>query len=171
AAFLAVEIDADAFAFQPMWITTLAIPGNEFVAEIERSHVTIRRLPIILEVVASAAAGNPARVIDAETPARQVEEVNAIVPDFAGAPVPKPVPVVVQNIVAIRFLRGGALPQRIVQPSRRRRRLASTDRRSMVGIPGAREKNFPYLAGFHGFNSFDHPWPASALVAHLHLAI
>src|SRR5256885_11337565 len=44
--------------------------------------------------------------------------MHAIIAEFARAPVPKPMPVVMQNIIAKRLLGGWALPKGIIQPLR-----------------------------------------------------
>src|SRR5262245_39769730 len=100
-AFLAVKINAETSAFETARIAALAFPGDTAVAEVERRHINIGRFPVVIEVVAIPAARDAFRRVNAETPARKVERVDAVVAKFTRAPIPKPVPVVVKDIVLV----------------------------------------------------------------------
>src|ERR1043166_2099806 len=166
--FFAVEVDAEAFAFKAVRIAALAFPDDGFVAVVEGGDVEVGRLPIILEMVAIAAASDAFGGIHGEAPTGEVERMNAVVAEFARAPVPKPVPIVVNDIILEWPLGRGSLPKGVIQPFRNRRRLAMTDSGTMVRVPGTREKHFANLAAAQRGNRLDDPWPASPLVSHLH---
>src|SRR5438552_2310319 len=117
-AFLAVKVYAYFLAFKAVRIAALPIPGDRFVAEVEVDDIDVGRLPIVLEVVAVSAADNPIGQVHLQSPAGKVQEVNAIVAKFPGAPVPKPMPIVMDNVVAVRLFRRRALPHGIVKPTR-----------------------------------------------------
>src|SRR4051812_4828992 len=77
AALLAKEIYSHAFTFKSAGIATLAIPGNEFVAEVEGCDIRVGGLPVVVEMVASAAAGDSAWVINAQSPAGEIKKMHA----------------------------------------------------------------------------------------------
>ena len=54
-------------------------------------------------------------IIDPQAPAADVERMDAVVTQFAGAPVPEPVPFVMDQVVVIGPLRCRTLPERVVQ--------------------------------------------------------
>ena len=65
--------------------------------------------------------------------------MRSIVADLAGSPVGEPVPVVVDDVVAIRSARRRALPQLVVEIRGHRDHFALPYSRSRIGVPGARE--------------------------------
>src|SRR5262249_6271907 len=103
--------------------------------EVERRHVSIEGLLIVVPAVFAAAGGDPRRKLHAEPPAGDVEGVNPVVAELAVPPVPFPVPFVVDDIVEVRPLGGRALPELPVEPGRNRRRLAVADFGAAVGVP------------------------------------
>ena len=92
-------------------VTAALLPRDELVAVVERRDAGVRRLLVVLEPVASAAEGDAARRVHAQSPARHIHGVDGVVAEFAVAPVPEPVPVVVDEVVLERLLRRGALPK------------------------------------------------------------
>src|SRR3954452_18825658 len=83
-------------------MTTAAVPHRPFVPKVKRGDPGVWRLLIIVEMVAPASERHARRKIRAEPPAGDIERMNAIVAEFAVAPVPAPMPVVVHEIVNIR---------------------------------------------------------------------
>src|SRR5262245_53315314 len=96
--------------------------------------------------------------------------MHAVVAKFARAPIPKPVPVVMQQIVTIRLLGRGSLPYRIIKPLRHGRSFALADGGAMIGVPAARKCHATNLSPLERVHGFIDPWPAPALIAHLHHA-
>ena len=113
----------------------MAFPSDLAGAEIVSRLNGIRGFLVILEVVAASRATDLGRAIHAESPARQVEKVRAIVGQFTATPVPSPVPVVVNHVVSVRTFRGGSLPERVIEPVRYRCRLAVADRGAVGVVP------------------------------------
>src|SRR6185369_10231858 len=92
--FFRVKNDAESRAFETAGIAALAVPGNAFVAEIKGGDIDVRGFLIILEMVAIAAASDGLGSIDAEAPTGQVEGVDTVIADFTGAPMPEPMPII-----------------------------------------------------------------------------
>src|ERR1041385_3115443 len=139
-AFLAIEDDADLRALEAARVAALAFPDDAFVAEIERGHARVGRFLVVVVVKAVAAAGNAARRIHLQSPAGEVKTMDAVVPKFGGAPMPEPMPVVVQDVVLEWPFGGGPLPQGVIKPIRHRGELAVSDGGAMIGVPAASEE-------------------------------
>src|SRR5881409_2415384 len=86
---------------------------------------------------ASTIRCDPHRIVDAERPSAEVDRVRAVVARLARAPVPEPMPVVVDDIVAVGASGRRALPEVVVEPARDRRFLAAAYRAAVTRIPGA----------------------------------
>src|SRR5262249_27102693 len=114
-----------------------AVPESDLVSEVEGGQGGVGRFLIVGEVVTAAAAGDAPRAIDAESPARQVEGVDAVVGHLATAVVAVPVPVVVDQVVLVGSYRCGTLPEGIVDFGRNIGRLALADCAALVVVPGA----------------------------------
>src|SRR6185503_561897 len=78
------------------------VPRRPAVPEVVLGAGGVGRLLVVLMVVPPPVHGDPLRVVGAEAPAGHVEEMDAVVRELAAAPVPPPVPVVVDEVVAIR---------------------------------------------------------------------
>src|SRR5438128_147662 len=105
-------IDGDgACRFSAPRVTTAAVPHRAFVAEIKRGAAGIGRFLVVLEMITATAEGDALRVFDAESPARCVEHMDAVVADFAVAPMPAPMPVVMDEVVDVRALVRRSLPE------------------------------------------------------------
>jgi len=130
-------------------------------------HVGVRRLLVIGKVITTAARGDAARGIHARPPTTQVERVDSVVAQLAGAPMPEPVPVVMDHVVAERSLRRRSLPQPPVQPRRHGRGLAMTDRTAGTVVPAAREENPADGPGAQLLHRLDDRGRAAALRADL----
>src|SRR3982750_4387123 len=110
-----------------MWITALTVPNDALVAEIKAGDAGIGSLPVVVEMIAVAAAGHAFRTIHLQSPARKVQGMDAIIAQFSSAPGPEPVPVVVGQIVTERFIRSRALPETPIEPRGDRHNLAVPD--------------------------------------------
>ncbi len=83
-------------------VAALPLPDDALAAvEHERRFLRVGELPIVGVVEASARRDHAARVVDAEQPTPHVDLVRSVVADLAGSPVGEPVPVVVDDVVAI----------------------------------------------------------------------
>src|SRR5215467_8138784 len=160
-AFLAVKIYAESRAFEAMRIAALAFPGDGFVAEIKTGDVDVGSLLIVVEMITTAAARDTMRKMNAQSPAGEVEGMNAIIAEFTGAPMPEMMPVVVEDVVLVRAFGSGALPERIIDPLGNRRGFSSADCAAPIRVPAAGEKDFADFTVADGFDSFNDPGPAS----------
>ena len=78
---------------------TQSLPGNRFSSlEIEGNDMGIGGLLVVLKTITAPGRSNVNGEIDAQSPAAQVEHVDTVVAQFAVAPVPEPVPVVVKVV-------------------------------------------------------------------------
>src|SRR5687768_1589897 len=96
-------------------MATAAIPTDADFAEVEAGDAGVWSFLVVVEMVAAAFVGDAARMGYAEAPTGDVEGVDAVVAEFAVAPVPMPVPVVMNEVVLIRTLGSGTLPERIIE--------------------------------------------------------
>jgi rhamnose transport system permease protein len=165
---IAVEGDAKGRTLEAMAMPVAAFPGDRLVAEIIRDHLRVGRFLVIVEEVFSAAGRDAARVVDPQAPAADVERMDAVVAQLAGAPMPEPVPIVGHDVVAIFALGRRTLPQGVVQTVGNRRRLAATDRFAVGVVPTARKKHAADLAGFQSADGLDRAGHAATLRADLH---
>src|ERR1039458_5568521 len=171
AAFLAVEVYAKACAFEPARGAALAFPGDPLVTEVESGDNGIRGFPVVFVEIAVAAAGHPLGEFHAQSPTREVERVDAVVAKFAGAPIPEPMPVVMDDIILEWPFGRGPLPQGIIEPLRHGGRFAVADRGAVIGVPPTGKAHPAKLASVQGVDGLNHPRPTAALVAHLHDAL
>ena len=144
-------------------------PFHADFAEVEQSGAGVGGFLGVLESVPRAVVGNAGGVIDAEAPAEHVEGVNAVVAEFAVAPVPEPVPVVMHVRFDVAFVSDGSLPKVEVEVACWFDGLLG-DGFARGVIEGAREKHL--TDGFFGaqvLDGFFHP--RAALVSHLHEAL
>src|SRR5207244_9220003 len=132
------------------------------------SHVMVWVSGVVLEVVvAPSGRRDPHRIVDAERPSAEIDRVRAVVPRLARAPVPEPMPVVVDDIVAVEAPGRRALPEVVVEPARDRRFLAPAYRAAVIRIPGAPIIHAPDCSASRGLNRLDHTRPGTALAPHL----
>src|SRR2546423_6961482 len=97
-------------------IAALALPDDALAAfEHERRFLGVGELPVVGVMEASARRDDSRRVVDPEHPPTHVDLVRSIVADLTGPPVSEPVPIVVDDVVAIGSARSRTLPQLIVQ--------------------------------------------------------
>src|SRR5216117_1464276 len=121
-----------------------SLPDDRLLpCELEADLLSVRELPVVRKVVATADRDDARGVIHAQRPAGDVDLVRAVVADLAGAPAPEPVPVVVDDVVLIRRARRGPLPQLVVEHGGDRRRPAAPDRPPSVCVPGTGDVRQP----------------------------
>src|SRR5205823_1437799 len=101
----------------------------------------------------------------------QVDDMDAVVAQFAVAPVPEPVPVVRMIVGAVRPARRRALPELVVEPLGHRRFLASADRLTVALIPPLGEIDATDDAFVKLIHGRDDAVVAAALIAHLHFLL
>ena len=146
--------------------------GSGLGGEIEGDRVGVRRFLIVVGIADLGAATDDASgIIDAEAPADHVEGVDAVVAELAVAPVPEPVPIVVNVVGAEFLLRSGALPERPIQASRNGAGLSFADRRARIEVIGARAEEASDFARAQALDGFADPAPRAALRAVLNVPL
>src|SRR5207244_105991 len=116
-------------------------------------------------VKALADGRHAGRVVDAEEPSRNIDLVRPVVADLARSPTREPVPVVVDDVVAIRRPRRGPLPEIVIEIRRHRRDLPVTDTAAGVGVPRAREIGRTDLTASHAVERLEEMRPGASLRA------
>ena len=111
----------------PAPVATTLVPHRAAVTKVKRGHAGVRRLLIVIEMVARSAVGDAAGQVRPQSPSREVEGMDAVVGHLAAAVVPVPVPVVRDEVVLVRPFRCRALPQVVVQMLGDGRRFALAD--------------------------------------------
>src|SRR5207249_4449265 len=86
------------------------------------------------------------RGLGAESPAGDIEAVDAVVADLTGPPVPEPVPVVVEVVAHEGAVGGGPLPHLVIDSVRDRAGRAVADGFSLLMDPRARHADLAELA-------------------------
>src|SRR5262245_22347826 len=153
-------------------VAAQSLPGDHFAAvELEADGVRVRSLLVVFVPVAAARRGHVHRVIDPEAPPADVDRVDPVVAQLAVAPVPEPVPVVVEVVVLERPVRGRALPQLVVEALRRVGLFAPADRRAVVEVPRLGQVRPAEDAVAQLLSRLDVVAVAAALVAHLDVAL
>src|ERR1043166_6913306 len=144
---------------------------DALVAEIVGGHVRVGRFLVVVPAILAAAGSDADGTIDAQTPAADVEGVDAVVAEFAGAPMPEPMPVVVNEIVVIFAFGCRSLPERVVEIGRSGRGFAMADRAAHVIVPAARKKDATDFTAADLLDGLDDSGHAAALRAELHLPV
>ncbi len=166
AALLAVEGDErETFAFAR--VAAALLPCDEHGAAVERRDTGVGGLLVVVGEVAAAAESHAQGAVESEGPAGEVERVHRVIAELAVAPVPEPVPVVVDDVVAVGAFRRGALPEIVIEPLRHGRFFPAADRWAETGVIAAGGQHAADHAGFHGLDGGDDVRHAAALVAHL----
>ena len=117
------------------------LKGDEFLAGIlERSVEGVRPFVVVFAAAEehSRRTLHRFRMSDPERPAGGIGEVRRVVAALGRAPVAEPVPVVVNDVVAVVAARRGALPELPVEPLRNGGRFAAADRGAVGHIPALR---------------------------------
>ena len=164
---LAQEGDPCRVSFDGLGEATTVFPHERVAAEIVGDGLGIGRFLVVFEVIATASGRNAERAIEVESPAGEVEKVNPVETDFAGAPVPEPRPIPGQEIVPEGTIRGGALPQIILEAFGDGCELSIADAFALAREPGTGEVGGAKFAGTDAFKDFVHPRDASKLQADL----
>src|SRR5439155_13656312 len=153
-------------------VAALPLPDDGLPArELETGFLRIGELPVVGEVVAAADGRDARGVAHAQRPAAHVDLVGAVVADLARAPAAEPVPVVMDDVVAVRSMGRRALPQLVVQVWGDGQRLPAADWAPRVGVPGAPEVGLPDGTLLNGLDDFDRARSGALLRAHLHHAL
>src|SRR4051812_33704291 len=152
-------------------MATAVVPHGSFIAEMKGGGAGIGSFLVVLEMVAAAAKSNARGIINAEPPSGQVEGVDTVVSEFAVAPMPAPMPVVMHEVIDVRAFGSRPLPERVIEVGRNGHLFAVANRGARVVVPGAGIQDFPDHAGAELFHSFDHRRPTAALIAHLNNAL
>ena len=114
---------------------------------IEDDILRIGKLLIVVEIELTARGRDCRRMhIEPETPAGDVDIVDAIVSHVAGAKVVPPVPAVMDAVGLKRHHRRGAHPQVIVQTRRRRPGRAVADIFAALAVPDFADQDFADFA-------------------------
>src|SRR4051812_38563974 len=113
-AFVAVEGDEVMFLVCAR-VAGTAFPREANFAEIVLGDGGVGCFLVVIEMITAAVAGHFCGVRDLESPSGDVQGVDAVVPEFAVAPMPAPMPIVMEEIIDVRALGGGALPKVIVE--------------------------------------------------------
>src|SRR5262249_30194209 len=121
---LSVERDSKLRALEAARMPASPLPDQAFAGKVERHRMRVGGFLIIVVPILAAAGRHAGRVINPQPPAADVQRVDAVVAQFARAPVPEQMPVVVNVVVVERPLRRRSLPQFPIQPIRRWSRLA-----------------------------------------------
>src|SRR5438445_1770921 len=153
-------------------VAALSLPDDGLAArELETGFLRVGELPVVGEVIAAADRRDARGIAHAQRPAGDVDLVGAVVADLARAPAPEPVPVVMDDVVAVRRVRRRALPQLVVQVGGDGRHLPAADRGAGVGIPGAREIGLPDGALLDRLHDVDRARRGALLRPHLYHAL
>src|SRR6266481_862646 len=87
-------------------VAALPLPDDGFpVRELEPGLLRIGELPVIGVVIATADGRHARGVAHAQRPAGHVDLVRAVVEDLARSPAPEPMPIVMNDVVAVRRTR------------------------------------------------------------------
>ena len=88
-----------------------AFPGNRFtLGKIHRNHHGVGRFLVVVMTVATSAGGNTRGILNVQAPTGDIDAMDSIVAQFAVTPMPEPMPIVMEIIVAIRTAGRWSLP-------------------------------------------------------------
>src|ERR1039458_1891206 len=77
ASFFAVEVDAEACAFEAARGAALAFPGDALICEVERGDHGIRGFPVVLVEIAVASAGDALRELHLQAPTGEIDSMQS----------------------------------------------------------------------------------------------
>src|SRR6266496_1480866 len=89
-----------------------------------------------MKVISAACRSHALRMIDPQSPARDIHFVRAVIERLAGPVNSEPVPVIGLHIVLIRTARRGALPEVPIELRWDGRFFSHTNRPSHIAVPG-----------------------------------
>src|SRR4051794_3540443 len=111
---IAVEGDPEARALGGVIGPHAMLVDEAGIRERPGRDLRVGYLLVVVEDELAAAGDDGNRGIDPESPTRHVHPVDAVISQLAGAPVPEPVPVVMETIGVKRTIRGGPLPHGVI---------------------------------------------------------
>src|SRR5262249_13508848 len=153
-------------------VATETLPGDLFAAcEFVIGNVGIGRLLIVAIAVAAARGDHDGREIHIQPPSAKVQGGNSVISQLSLAPVPEPLPVVMNAVVVMWRPWGRSLPELVVDMRRRGGLLANSHGWPIVVVPAPRAINVADCALAQLGHGFDHARRAPALRAHLHRAL
>src|ERR1043166_1179428 len=138
-----MEINSDRSSLKSSRVTALPFPHDSLISVIVVNRVNVWRLLVVLKVITVTTTNNAFGRVNFKTPSREIKEMDRVIAKFTRSPMPKPMPIIMQHIVAIRLLRRRPLPHRIIEPLRHWGGFAMANRTAMVRVPGTRKENFP----------------------------
>lgn len=163
----ALEGDAGGFAFEAEGQATAVFPEDDGAGEFVGDDLGIGGFLVVVEPVATAGGEDAGGVGELEGGLDEVEEVDAVVAEFAGAPVPEPMPIVMDDIGLEGAFGGGTLPEGVVEPVGDGGGLAAADGTAAVGVPGAGEADGAEFAGAYFEEGLLDPGDGATLEADL----
>src|SRR5262245_14126525 len=113
-AALAIELHAPRLAGDANERPDAVLPQNRAVGEVEGGQVSVGSFLVVVVEELAAAGANADRGVEIEHPTSQIESMNAVVAQFAGAVVPVPMPLVMEAIGVEGALRRRAEPQIVI---------------------------------------------------------
>ena len=122
------------------------LKSDELLAGIFKRRIeSIRPFIVIVRTAEkhSRAALHFLRIVDTKRPASCVGEVRSVVAALGSTPIAEPVPVVVDDVVAVFAARSRALPKFPIEPLRDCGRLAAANRSTIRHIPALAPLEFP----------------------------
>src|SRR5215207_5017399 len=137
--FVAVESDVVFGVGRRAFVPAAVLPSDGDRARLAREIISNcivvwSFLIVVRESNFCAAADNPCRIGNAETPPNDVQHVHAVVAQFAVSPMPEPMPVVVHVVGPELALRRGTLPERPVETGGKRTGHAFADGRTAIEV-------------------------------------
>src|SRR5690606_12271434 len=112
--FFAIEDDAAILALYLLSVTAPAFPNQRSVGVFNSNDLGVWGIPIVLKVVATTYGTHADGIICLEPPAGQIYFVGAVVERLACTPMPKPMPIVVDQSRFVGHPRCRALPQIVI---------------------------------------------------------
>ena len=166
-AVIAIKHDLGQGLFCGTGVAAAALPGETDITAIINGATGVRCLLGVFIPIATAVVGDALRIFHLQAPAQNVEAVDAVIAEFSIAPVPEPVPVVVDEglDVAPCFIWHGTLPKFYID-FRVRREGTFTHCLAGVVVKGAAIVNWADGTAVQCLNGGLHP--GAALIAHLH---
>ena len=120
-------------------VTAESLPGDRLaIGELIADCLGIGCLLVVLEGVTTADGTDPCGIIHTESPAADIQRVDAVVTQFAITPMPEPVPVVVHTVTHVVGPWCWPLPEVVIQVGWHIGRGTGADRPSQAEIECAR---------------------------------
>ena len=130
------------------------LPDQAGLGEFPGDDLGVGHFLVVVEDELAARRADGERRIDAQAPAGDVDAVDAVVAQLAGAPVPEPVPVVVKSVRVKRPVGRGPLPHRVVDAGGNVGRMPVADVHSLLMTPGPGHADLADAARLDVFDRF-----------------